>query len=510
MKPKKILCVFLILCVMAFFAGCTTHIPNKLPDNSDAENAFSFVDVMVGDTNLEEWHENNVITRVTWQKLKLSDDCKASYPSLSDAFDKYNEESLTDAKALMYEFEPMAAEMEGDEFYPAYCTSESEIYVQRADNRIVSIFESVYAHTGGAHPNYYVNGINLNPHTGEETKLEEVLTNTKDLPSVLSNKITEKYQDVAFYDLEGVLGNYKPEDFTWTADYQGVTFWFAPSELAAFAAGTLCAKLWFSELPEMFNHSYTQAPENYVVSLPFYNKLDFDLIDTDNTKDSIYIEKNLDQYGSYNILSVTVNDKTCTDEINYAYDFDVYLAHMGDKNYIYSDSLSDNDYHMFCTWDINGDVAEVTDELYGTEIDYEYVEEGFEDGTVYKQAFNNPEFLKLETRFEILGTRGATATYKLSETDGKPEMTDEAYTFNYGHDVKTAIPLEAKLLPDMNKTELPVGTSLTPYQTDGKTFVDLKTESGSVVRLNIDVSDWPVKVNDIPEDECFEELLYAG
>lgn len=165
---------------------------------------------------------------------------------------------------------------------------------------------------------------------------------------------------------------------------------------------------------------------------------------------------------------------------------------------------------MFCTWDVNGDTPEIVQELSGTEVDYEYIEEGFEEGTVYKQAFNNPEFLRLETRFEILGTRGATATYKLSEKDGKPEMTDKAYTFNYGHDVKTVKSLDAELMPDMDKTELPAGTSLTPYQTDGKTFVDLKTENGSVVRLNIDASNWPITVNGIPEDECFEELLYAG
>ena len=119
-------------------------------------------------------------------------------------------------------------------------------------------------------------------------------------------------------------------------------------------------------------------------------------------------------------------------------------------------------------------------------------------------------FKIFETRFEILGTRGATATYKLSETDGKPEMTDKAYTFNYGHNVKTAIPLEAELLPDMEKTEIPSGTSLTPYQTDGKSFVDLKTENGGILRLYIEADNWPIMVNGIPEDECFEELLYAG
>ena len=91
-----------------------------------------------------------------------------------------------------------------------------------------------------------------------------------------------------------------------------------------------------------------------------------------------------------------------------------------------------------------------------------------------------------------------------------PIISDDAYTFNYGHEVKTAISLEAELLPDMKKTEIISGTLLTPYQTDGKSFVDLKTESGEIVRLTINTTDWPVMVNGIPEDECFEQLLYAG
>ena len=72
------------------------------------------------------------------------------------------------------------------------------------------------------------------------------------------------------------------------------------------------------------------------------------------------------------------------------------------------------------------------------------------------------------------------------------------------------VPLEAELLPNMDKTAIPFGTLLTPYQTDGKSYVDLKTENGGIVRRSIDVSNWPRTVNGIPEDECFEELLYAG
>lgn len=65
-------------------------------------------------------------------------------------------------------------------------------------------------------------------------------------------------------------------------------------------------------------------------------------------------------------------------------------------------------------------------------------------------------------------------------------------------------------VPDYGKEVFAAGTSFTPYQTDGKSYVDLKTKDGRIVRLEIDISKWPRTVNEIPEDECFENLMYAG
>ena len=508
---KRFVCIGMVVCILLSLCSCKkapNNIVNEIP-----EGEISFISVMLGDKNIEEWNENNVIATVAWDKLKLSEDDEKKFPELKKTFDKLNNEALKDAKALMYELSGAAKDLEGDKYNPLYLEGVSEVYLQRADTKIISYVEDVFVHSGGVHPDYHYITSNFNPKTGEKLILTDVMKSLKGLPDILESELNSKYDYLNFGEnqLWTIFNEYSPEDYNWTLDYQGITFWFSPYDIAAYAAGPLSVKIYFDEEPYIFNEEYTKAPSgNFCLMLPMRQKIDFDLNGNDEEKDYIEIDTSLDQYGSYNMLSVTVNGKTYTDEINYAYDFDVYLAHIGDKNYIYSDSFSDNDYHMFCTWDINGDTPKMTQELYGTEVDYEYIEEGFEDGTVYKQAFNNPEFLRLETRFEILGTRGATATYKLSETDGKPEMTDKAYTFNYGHDVKTAIPLDVELLPEMEKTELPIGTSLTPYQTDGKTFVDLKTENGEIVRLNIDVSDWPRKVNGIPEDECFEELLYAG
>lgn len=508
---RKTLSAGLVICMLLSLCSCKKS-PNTT-QTEESQDDISFISVMLGDKNIEEWNENNVIANVAWDKLKLSENDEKKFPKLKKTFDKLNDEALKDAKALMYELSGAAKDLEGDEYNPLYLEGESKVYLQRADTKIISYLEYVFVHSGGVHPDYHYITSNFNPQTGEKLILTDVMPSIRGLPDILEGELCIKYDYLNFGEnqLWTIFKEYSPEDYNWTLDYQGITFWFSPYDIAAYAAGPLSVKIYFDEEPYIFNEEYTKTPsENYAMMLPMRQKIDFDLNPNDDKKDCIEVDTMPDQYGSYNMLSVTVNGKTYTDEINYAYDFDVYLAHIGEKSYIYSDSFSDNDYHMFCTWDLNGDVPKMTQELYGTELDYEFIEEGYEDGTVYKNAFNNPQNFKLETRFEILGTRGATATYKLSETDGKPEMTDEAYTFNYGHDVKTAIPLDAELLPEMEETELPAGTSLTPYQTDGKSFVDLKTENGGTVRLSIDISDWPRMVNGIPEDECFEELLYAG
>ncbi len=507
---KKLLCMGMVVCILLSLCSCKKT-PNNIV-NETPKGDILFISVMLGEKNIEEWNENNVITNVTWNKLKLSEDNEKKFPNLKKTFDTLNDEALKDAKALMYELNGAAKDLEGDEYNPLYLEGQSKVFLQRADTKIVSYLEDVFVHSGGVHPDYHYITSNFNPKTGEKLTLSDIMKSIKGLPDILEDKLSVKYDYLNFGEnqLWTIFNDYSPEDYNWTLDYQGITFWFSPYDIASYAAGPLSVKIYFDEEPHIFNEEYTKAPsENYAMMLPMRQRIDFDL-NFDDDKDCVEVDTMPDQYGSYNMLSVTVNGKTYTDEINYAYDFDVYLAHIGDKNYIYSDSFSDNDYHIFCTWDINGDTPKMTQDLHGTEIDYEYIEEGFEDGTVYKKAFNNPEYFELETRFEILGTRGATATYKISETNGKAEMTDEAYTFNYGHDVKTAIPLEAALLPDMEKTEIPGGTLLTPYQTDGKTFVDLKTENGGIVRLYIDASNWPIMINGIAEDECFEELLYAG
>lgn len=509
MSRKRIICILTTFCILISLTGCY-RIPGKIWKNPNLEGIYPFIDVMLGDAFIEDWHENNVITRACWHKLRLSEYHSAVYPELAQTFDKLNADSLTEAKAQMYEFTPIVKELSGDEYNPLYCGAESKFYPQRTDKYIVSLLERVFINSGGVHPDIFWNGINYDPGTGEEVSLSDVLTDTKELSAILEKKLTEKYEGIEFTDLKERFDAYKAAEFTWTIDYQGITFWFSPYEIASYADGTPSAKIWFDEYPDMFNKKYVEAPQRYVITLPIGLDIDFDLVSDDGKKDLVFARTTHDQYGSYEMLSVVVNGKTYKDEINYVYDFSVYLVHDDDKNYIYSDSWSDDDYHKICALDINDAEIKQIAELSSVGFYGEFIEEEFEEGTVYQQVFNDPNHFTLEARFEILGTREGFANYMVSDEDGTPEMKDDAYNIEDGFEIISIVPLNVELTKDNTTMELPKGTVFYPLRSDGATYIDMKTEDGTEVRFNYDRLNYPWKVNGIPEDECFDNLLYAG
>jgi len=517
MKVKKLMCILLAFCLVAALCSCSDTLPGAPEEEKQGKQnpgEFSFIDVSLGDMSIEEWLEEDTVCSVTWDKIKLSDEYVEKYPDLKKAFDKINEKTSTDAKAHMYELSSAAKELRGESEAPVICESESRIFMQRADSSAISWLEEEYIFSGGVHPDYFYKGINLNPQSGADIPLGDVVKDVARLPEILEKKITEKYSYVTFGDLGEIFGTYTEENYSWTLDYQGITFWFSPYEIAAYSVGLISAKIYFGEESELFNPEYTSAPsDTYAISLPIGNALgqeiEFDLDTNDGRTDLVFAGEIPEQSGSYYMLKAVVNSSEYIDEINYAYGFDAYLVHKNNRNYIYTVSYSDGSYNMFHALDINnGEIRQIS-EMYGTQFDSEIIEEEPETYVVYRPFFNNPESFKLSTGIELIGNRDAVASYKTGD-DGKPVMMDEFFDIETDYSQTTKIPLEAMLLPEKEWTTLPAGTELWGMRTDAETYIDMKTADGKEVRFNIDVSGWPKKVNGMPEEECFENIMYAG
>ena len=48
------------------------------------------------------------------------------------------------------------------------------------------------------------------------------------------------------------------------------------------------------------------------------------------------------------------------------------------------------------------------------------------------------------------------------------------------------------------------------YRSDGESYVDCKTKDGKYVRIVLDNSDWPIKINGIELEEAFDGIIFAG
>lgn len=509
---KKIICMLLTLCMVLALCSCNQKPVTKQPGTptTELDSDVPFLHMMIGNAFLEDWSEDSMYVSVKWEQLMLSEESAKEFPKLKTAFDAFNEEEISLAESTFEDLQGMAPELLEYGHNSVSLESENKLYVQRADANLVSFLEYGYIYSGGAHPNHYYLGYNYNPATGEELELTDVLNDTDALAEILYEKLSAKYPDGMFWEdsLKTVLEEYDVSYYQWTMDCQGITFWFSPYDIAAYAAGPLSAKIYFWEEAELFCEPYTETTENYAIMLPKLLKLDFDLTDGDGTTDYVEIFDQPDYYGTSNMFALAVNDEQYTDEINYAYEFEPYLIHTGGKNYIYYTSYSDGEYHTISGLDINGKIKPISQRS-DTQPDYQYVETAENEGMVYTEVINNPDHFSLSTNFQLLGTRGAVADYHIDE-NGFLQKLDDNYTFTYGMDLTSGVPLEMTDRTNGQTVELPAGTVFTPLITDGETWVELLTRDGKVYRVTVDVSDWPYTVNGIPEDECFTDVMYAG
>lgn len=265
--------------------------------------------VLMGSHFDGEWDEEfTLLCGVEWNSIMLGEESAAAFPALAQSLRELAESDFEYNAGILKDMLPDAREAAAEREYFNGFTSNSKYFVQRADDRILSVRVNGDEHTGGVHPNYWVVGMNLDPATGEPVALSDVLTDLEELPAILTEKITEKYTFEPFSGLREQLEGYEEGHYNWTLDYQGITFYFSPYEIASYAAGLLTATIWYDELPELFVENYIDAPKGgWAKLLPNANEVEVDLGSGDKEKDSLYLSTYEDEYGSLD-LYVTRND----------------------------------------------------------------------------------------------------------------------------------------------------------------------------------------------------------
>ncbi len=164
---------------------------------------------------------------------------RAAYPAVADG--RINRTVRTWVQNSLHEFKTTIA---GDSGNPGHWKFMLDIgpALSGIPGKILSVKFQVMYFTGGAHPNHFVTTFNFDPATGRDMKLNELFT---DLPAAL-----ELIAEDARSQIRPDLGNQVDEKWFvdgtapesenyqhFTFSPEGITFYFPPYQLAAYAFG---------------------------------------------------------------------------------------------------------------------------------------------------------------------------------------------------------------------------------------------------------------------------------
>ena len=218
------------------------------------------------------------------------------------------------------------------------CVSTLDIQVRRADSRVISLLSDSYSHYGQIEHYRSFHGSNYDPQSGKELLLTDVVKIVNnDLAKAVEKELVSHMLIGEFHSkstVEDYFANTPYDGFSWTLDYIGITFYFAPGELSDEGATT--ATITFAEYPEFFYEKYIYAPREYTVELPLDNPF-YTNLDTDDALEEIsvsgYYDEERNYYTKYGVYTDT--DGQYYEEDCFTYDFHPYFVKAAYGNYLY-------------------------------------------------------------------------------------------------------------------------------------------------------------------------------
>ena len=486
----------------------------KYEENANVEP----LDVMVGwkwDWYFSEEYQRSLAI-LTYPLVQLEENVTEAYPELTKALKENMEARKT---KLCAEHELRAASAEIDyldrmDYFIDYETSE-RAFVRRADSNVLSLLIRGFAYEGGTHGLYYCWGENYDAETGEVLSLSDVVLDMDKFAYAVGEELDQFWTEEFMYTVLDMETFFKEnrDNIAWTLDYNGVTVYFDPYDIAPYAAGSQVATVSFAEYPELFAEEYMQVPNAYGYQMDLYAPSYYD-VDSDGELDEIYVYGSPSVDGEYQIHNVFVDDAFFieTDEEDiYAYSIlGAQLIHTEDgKNYLYVENQTHNDY---CTNTIY-DLSSGTPEKAGAIFEGMHRTADMEEYAALMHVLTNPYDFKMDVRTWVIGTYDGYVRYSIGE-NGYPEPYNRYYTFEQMPEFTVLKEFEVNLLDENGNvngsTKVKAGETVSYYRTDASEFVDFILPNGRTGRADLEWDAGFCSIDGTGVEELFEGVIYAG
>ena len=486
-----------------------------------------------GHSRMEE-QDLTLIASGSYDTVTLTEEAVIDYPHLNKAIEAENDVIAEKYEKTFAEIKEaaenaIAEQREDTEEFPVG-NMEGKIVPVRCDRSVLSFYEvtSLY-YPGAAHGSVGYSGYNYKPENGEQITLADVFTDPAALKPVVAKYLRAQADGSPVDGAEDMLQYYFDEGnmdaLTWVIDQDGVTFLFAPSDIAPYAMGTLEAKIYFDREPSLFTGNYGSSKEGYVKPMSPYTEMTVDL-DGDGSDEKLSVTGTYEEGNeiyAYSGIQVSVGDQVCTTEL-YCFSMQPSFVHTEDgRNYVYVVTATDNDYPELTVFAIKDNVPSLLGKMDGTGFASAFHPEYVDGEYSLEQSFSerypliDPSKFALGTRMQLMSTYSGHRFYKAGE-DGMPAPLTDSYEIDADITLTTLVPVKAEVV-DLSKEEatgeekeIPVGTKLNFWRTNGTDTVDFRTddmESGEAFRVKVETSDGQI-VNGIKLDEAFDGTMFGG
>ena len=251
-----------------------------LPNHSDVQT-LSLQKQLYG---LYDWNDDTLLVQSEYSHVTLWNEDAVKYPRLAQALDqtanmvkRSMEDEYDNLCATAREELPWAGENTDTS------VSTLDIQVRRADSVVLSLLSDSYSDYGWIEEFRGVHGTNYDTQTGQELALNDIVDVNNDLANAVAGELNS-HQWAGDFDyrdaVQAYFANTPYDGFSWTLDYNGVTFYFADGDLEEPGNGGKTATVSFTQYPALFKEKYTAVPDAYMVELPmdssYFTDLDGD------------------------------------------------------------------------------------------------------------------------------------------------------------------------------------------------------------------------------------------
>lgn len=442
-----------------------------------------------------KWDEDTPYS-ASYYLFSLTEDSKAAYPALDQAFTAFNEQNASNAETTI----------QSKSLY-------SRFYMKRADSLFFSGIQTESSDYFSS-PSFY--GINFNVQTGEILEFSDIIADEAAFCDLMTGR---GYPASSFADLEDAGTSF-------VITNEGITVISPDDDGPDYD----CYNLLYNGNEYLFTDAFVPNYGDYICQYgELFDNKDSATIYTDlwadGLLDSLTVNYESDEYGNTTGIYVDIDGNTASVTDIYGYGGYINFLSLEGGYYIFAVLYSDNDYSVTYVFDIGSDSPSLVNEIMGSvtggpvEVENYYMSDYFPAETVIEACIpTDPHGLYICQRTHLFSSYNVLYPAEFitdAEDDDLNGIFDINGSFGYatgGQILTTLMDVDTISYPDGQSATIPSGTDLKIVLAYGysNTAIVEDIESGQQYYLTYDNNDYPRTINGVNEEDVLSGIMYAG